>query len=182
MLIYAAIAAVGFLLLLLMLVAGEFLGDGHDLGVHDGAADHGDVGGPSVFSVRVMSAFVTAFGIGGLVARYYGLSHPAASGVGAMVGLVMAGAVYQFGKFLFSQQASSEVRTATLIGRSGEVTVAISENGLGQITMTVGGERTDHIARSDDGHAIPRGAEVTVTGMRGDSLVVARPTEARGGS
>ena len=42
--------------------------------------------GPSVFSSRIMAAFIPAFGVGGVVARYYDLSHPAASGVGVLAG------------------------------------------------------------------------------------------------
>ena len=79
MLIYAGIASVGFLFLLVMLFVGDLFGADHDLVGHDVA---GDFGGPSVFSSRIMAAFVTAFGVGGVVARYYDLSHPAASGVG----------------------------------------------------------------------------------------------------
>ena len=112
MLIYAAIAFVGFVFLLVMLFVGELFGGDHDLGGHDGGIEHavGDHGGPSVFSARIMAAFLTAFGVGGVVGRYYDLSHPAASGVGIATGVVMAGLVYQFAKILYSQQASSEVQ------------------------------------------------------------------------
>ncbi len=183
MLIYAAIATFGFLLLLVMLVAGEFGGD-HDIGAHDGALEHGDadVGGPSIFSVRIMSSFLTAFGVGGVIARYYNLSHPAASGVGVVAGVVMSGLVYQFAKILYSQQASSEVHMTSLVGKGAEVTVAIPEGGLGQIMVTIGGERSEHIARSADGHGVARGAEVVITALRGDSVVVARPAGAPGGA
>ena len=88
MLIYATIALVGFVFLLVMLFVGELFGGDHDPGAHDLAHD-GDFGGPSVFSSRIMAAFVTAFGVGGVVARYYELSHPAASGVGILAGAVM---------------------------------------------------------------------------------------------
>lgn len=174
MLIYAAIGAFGFLVLLGMLVLGDLFGGDHDVDGHDGSFDHAgaDGGGPSVFSGRVMASFVTAFGVGGVVARYYSLSHPAASGVGIVAGIVMATVVLQFGKILYSQQASSEVRMAALVGRTAEVTVAIPETGVGQVTLTFAGGRTEHIARSADGHAIARGAEVTIVALRGDSVVV----------
>lgn len=184
MLIYAAIATFGFLLLLVMLVAGELFGGDHEIGAHDGAFEHGDtdVGGPSVFSVRIMSSFLTAFGVGGVIARYYNLSHPAASGVGVVAGAAMSGLVYQFAKILYSQQASSEVHMTALVGKSAEVSVAIPEGGVGQIMITLGGERSEHIARSADGHGVPRGAEVVITALRGDSVVVARPAGAPGGA
>ena len=86
MLIYGAVGAVGFLLLIFMLVAGDVFGGDHDIAGHEIAGDHLDSGhgGPGIFSVRIMAAFLTAFGVGGVVGRYYGLSHPAASGVGVL--------------------------------------------------------------------------------------------------
>jgi membrane protein implicated in regulation of membrane protease activity len=180
MIIYAAVAAFGFLVLLVMLVVGDLFGADHDIAGHDVALDH-DAGGPSLFSARIMASFVTAFGVGGVLARYYDLSHPAASGVGIACGLVMSTIVYQFARLLYSQQASSEVRMANLVGRSAEVLVAIPDGGVGQVTLTLGGERTDHIARSADGRAIARGTEVTITGLRGDSVVVTTTLAAASG-
>ncbi len=174
MLIYAAIAAFGLMVLLVMLLVGEIFGGDHDIS-HEVEAGHGDFdqGGPSVFSTRIMAAFLTAFGVGGVVARYYGLSHPAASGVGVAAGIVMAGIVFQFAKLLYSQQASSEVRMRGLVGLEAEVSVAIPKNGVGQIALSAAGARSEHIARSADGRALSRGATVVITGLGGDSVVVA---------
>lgn len=185
MLIYGAIGAFGFLFLLIMLFVGEIFGGDHEVGAHDVSVEHGDAdhgGGPSIFSVRVMASFLTAFGVGGVVARYYDLPHPAASGVGVASGIVLSGIVYQFAKFLYSQQASSDIRMTSLVGRSAEVSVAIPKGGVGQIALTSGGERSEHIARSADGQALSRGAEVVITHLRGDSVVVAPASSAsRGG-
>jgi membrane protein implicated in regulation of membrane protease activity len=180
MLIYAAIGAVGFLILTAMLVVGDVFGGDHDAGGHDMGVDHpdGDHGGPGIFSVRIMAAFLTAFGVGGVVGRYYNLSHPAASGVGVLFGFVMATLVYQFAKLLHSQQASSEIKMTSLVGRTGEVSVAIPAGGVGQVTLSVGGERSEHIARASGPEALPRGSEVVITGLRGDGLVVAPPARA----
>lgn len=180
MLIYAAIGAVGFLLLLIMLVAGDVFGD-HEVAVdHDLGGDALDAGhgGPGVFSIRIMAAFLTAFGVGGVVGRYYDLSHPAASGLGVLAGIVMATLVYQFARLLHSQQASSELRMASLVGRTCEVSVGIPAGGVGQVTLSVGGERSEHLARVAGGDAMPRGAEVVITGLRGDGVIVALPTRA----
>ena len=176
MLIYAAIAGFGLIVLLSMLVFGDIFGD-HDIdhgGFEHGGFDHGgaDSGGPSILSVRVMSAFVTAFGVGGVVARYYGLSHPAASGVGVVSGIVMAGFVYQFARVLYSQQASSELRMQGLIGTTGEVSVAIPEGGVGQVSLSASGEQSEHIARSVDGRPVSRGTIVVITALGANSVVV----------
>ena len=68
--VFLAIAAIGFLFLLVSLIFGEIFehfGDGH----FDHDLSHG---GPSFFSVRILSVFVTAFGGFGAVGIHYGLS------------------------------------------------------------------------------------------------------------
>jgi len=177
MLVYAAIGAVGFLLLLFMLIFGEMGGD-HDLpggDVDAGHVDFGHEGGPSVFSLRIMSAFLTAFGVGGVVARFLDLSHIAASGIGVASGVVLAGLVYQFARILYSQQASSEVQMSTLVGQTAQVAIGIPRAGVGQVTLVAGGERTMQIARSRDGEPIPAGADVIITAVSGEAVIVDRP-------
>lgn len=181
MLIYGAIAAFGFLFLVVMLLFGHDHDVGHDFTVEHDAGDHG--GGPSVFSARVMASFLTAFGVGGIVGRYYGLSHPAASGIGVAAGIVLAGIVYQFARILHSQQASSAVRMSDLVGRSATVSVAIPAGGVGQVSLTVGGERNEYIARAADGQAVVRGCDVVITALGGEALVVTPASPAqRGGT
>jgi membrane protein implicated in regulation of membrane protease activity len=169
MIVYAAIGAVGLLLLVVMLLVGE-LGD-HDL--HVGEMD-ADGGGPSVFSTRVIAAFLTAFGAGGVLARYFGWTHPQSVAAGAGCGLVIGGLVYALARFLYSQQSTSHTRMADLVGKLGEVSVAIPAGGLGQITLVHAGERSTHIARAADGAAVPLGAEVRISALRGDSVIVTR--------
>ena len=186
MLIYAAIGAFGLLFLLGMLFLGDIFGGDHDVHVGE-VGGHGDVGGheggPGIFSARIMASFLTAFGVGGVVARYYGLQHPAAAGCGVVAGAVMSGLVYQFAKVLYSQQASSEVQMTRLVGKTGEVTVGIPKDGMGQVTLEYGGERTTQIARSKDGAAIPPGTAVVVSALRGDSMIVERASaQAPGGT
>jgi membrane protein implicated in regulation of membrane protease activity len=185
MLIYAAIGAFGLLFLLVMLFIGDLFGGDHEIHVGDvgGHGDFGHEGGPGLFSARIMASFLTAFGVGGMVARYYDLSHPAAAGCGVVAGVVMSGIVYQFAKLLYSQQASSEVQMSHLIGKTAEVTVGIPQGGMGQVTLEHGGERTTQIARSKDGGVILPGTPVVVTALLGDSIIVERAgARAPGGS
>ena len=186
MLIYAAIGAFGLIFLLGMLFVGDLFGGDHEIHVGEVGGDHGDVGhegGPGFLSARIMSSFLTAFGVGGMVARYYGLSHPASAGCGVVAGAAMSGLVYQFAKVLYSQQASSEVRMSRLIGKTGEVTIGIPHGGMGQVTLEYGGERTTQIARSKDGGEIAPGTAVVVTALLGDSIIVERASaQAPGGS
>lgn len=182
MLVYAVIGGVGFLILLVMLILGDVGGD-HELpsgdvdagGFEAGHAEFGHEGGPSVFSLRIMSAFLTAFGVGGVVARFMDLSHVAASAIGVAAGVVMAGIVYQFARILYGQQASSEVKMATLVGQSAQVAIPIPRGGVGQVTLVAGGERTMQIARSRDGEPIAAGADVTITAVAGEAVIVDRP-------
>jgi membrane protein implicated in regulation of membrane protease activity len=180
-LVYAAIGAVGLLFLLGMLVLGDIFGGDHDFdhGGFDHDTDFG--GGPSFFSARMIAAFLTAFGVGGMIGRYYDLSHPASAGVGIVTGLVMSSVVYQFARLLYSQQASSETRMSSLIGSRAEVTVPIAENGVGEITLPSAGTLTTHIARSSDGRAIPAGTEVVVNRLSGQSVVVSRVSQTASG-
>ena len=175
MLFYAAVAAFGLLILLVMLLAGDVFGGDHDIG-HDGGLGGGDHGGPSIFSVRIMSSFLTAFGVGGVLARYYGLSHVTASMVGIVSGVAMSSLVLQFAKLLYSQQASSDLHMQSLVGAVAEVSVAIPSGGVGQIAVSAGGARSEHVARSADGRAVARGASVVVTGLGADSVIVAPPS------
>ena len=73
--VFLAIAAAGFLFLLLSLFFGGIFDH------FDGGFDHDvDHGGPGFFSTRVISVFVTAFGGFGAIATYYGFGPLPASG------------------------------------------------------------------------------------------------------
>jgi len=181
--IYAAIAVLGVLMLLTMLLVGELFGGDHEIS-HDMAVGH-DVehgAGPSIFSTRIIGAFLTAFGVGGVVGRYYGLSHPMSSGLGIVFGVVMSSVVYQFARILYSQQASSELKMGGLVGTTAEVSVAIPKGGVGQIVVQARGERSEHIARSATGAPIARGTAVTITALSGEAVTVAPVPPADGGS
>ncbi|MGH9554348.1 MAG: hypothetical protein ACRD2Y_00875 [Terriglobales bacterium] len=171
--IFLAIAAIGFVLLLVSLVFGEafdHFGDGH-LEVH---ADH-DTGGPGFFSVRVMSVFITAFGGFGAVATRYGLAPLPASGVGFASGLFFGLIIYGFARFLYSQQGpQSSMGAGDLVGQTGRVVVAIPAGGLGQVRCRFKEEIVDRIARSKDGAAIAENTAVVVKDVLGETIVVDR--------
>lgn len=60
----------------------------------------------------------------------------------------------------------------TLVGRAAHVTVAIPENGVGEISLRANGERTAQLARSVDGAPIPFGREVLIRAVRDVELFV----------
>jgi len=165
--VFLGIAAVGFLFLMISLVFGEVfdhLGGGFDAGL-----DHG---GPGIFSGRVMAVFITAFGGFGAVATYYGLGPIPSAGVGFARGLVFGGAIYLFARFLFGQQASSDVGSHDLVGQIARVVVAIPAGGVGQIRCRLGEELVDKIARTRSGDSIPENASVQVEEVLGETVIV----------
>lgn len=165
--VFLAIAAVGFLFLLVSLVFGEifdFFGDGFD---HD--LSHG---GPGFFSSRIIAVFITAFGGFGAVATHYGLAPLPASGVGFASGLVFGGAIYMFARFLYGQQASSDVHVADLVGQIARVVVAIPAGGVGQVRCRIGEELVDKIARTSGGESAAENASVEVVEVLGEVVIV----------
>ncbi len=166
--IFLGIAAVGFVFLLVSLIFGELFDAFSD---GDFSADH-DHGGPSFFSSRVLSVFVTAFGGFGAVAVYYGMSTPAASGVGFLSGVFFGGIIYMFARFLYGQQSSTDVRSADIIGQQARVVVSIPAGGVGQVRCRVGEEVFDKVARSRNGNPIKENVLVLVEENLGDVVIV----------
>lgn len=170
--IFLAIAGVGFLFLLVSLVFGEIFEH------FEGASfDHGidtDHGGPGILSTRILSVFITAFGGFGAIATHYGLSPLPSSGIGFGSGVFFASLIYAFARFLWQQQATSETRTADLVGQVARVIVAIPNAGVGQVRCRIGEELIDKIARSRNEEAIPENAVVRIEEVLGETVIVAR--------
>lgn len=161
--VFLAIAAAGFLFLAVSAIFGEIFDH------VDGLDDHG---GPGFFSPRVMAVFITAFGGGGAVATYYGTPPIPSAGVGFATGLVFGGAIYAFARFLFRQQASSDVRAMDLVGQTARVVVAIPAGGVGQIRCRIGEELVDKIARTSDGDPVSENLPVEIQDVLGETVIV----------
>jgi membrane protein implicated in regulation of membrane protease activity len=174
--VFLAISAIGFLFLLVALFFGgifehlEFSGD-HDFG-------HG---GPGFFSTRILSVFITAFGGFGAVGTYYGFGVLGASGVGFLSGFFFACLIWAFAGFLYSQQASSDVRVQEVVGHVARVVVSIPAGGVGQVRCQLGEQMVDKIARSADGQPIAENTAVTVVEVLGDTVVVSRTAQSGSG-
>lgn len=167
--VFLGIGAVGFVFLLISLLFGELFEHFDHSFDHD--AGHG---GPGVLSSRVLSVFVTAFGGFGALATNYGWGIVPSSGVGFASGAFFGAVIYYFARFLYGQQASTEVRSSDITGRSGRVVVAIPGGGVGQVRVQVGEELVDKIAKSRDGSAIKENALVTIEQVLGE-IVIVRP-------
>jgi hypothetical protein len=163
--VFLGIAAVGFLFLIVALIFGEIF----DFFDHDIDFDHG---GPGILSSRVIAVFVTAFGAFGAIATNQGLSPVPASGVGLASGVVFGGVIYVFLRFLFGQQATSEVLATDLVGQSARVVVGIPANGVGQVRARIGEELVDKVAQSRDGLAIAENTPVKIEEVLGETVIV----------
>jgi hypothetical protein len=186
MLVFLTIAGIGFLVLVISLLVGELAEHGGDI-VHD-FGDHGDLGGhdvehghggPSIFSLRILAAFTTGFGGFGAIARYYEFSYVVSSLAGIVMGVLVAAVVYLVVRFLYTQQASSDVTLASLVGKDATVEVFIPAGSVGKIVLTAKGATVALTARSADGRGIPYGANVTIKEVVGDSAVVQLKEEVR---
>jgi membrane protein implicated in regulation of membrane protease activity len=120
----------------------------------------------------VMSVFVTAFGGFGAIATHYGFTPVAASGVAFLGGLVLAAPVYYFARFLYGQQASTDIRSSDLIGQVGRVVVAIPAGGVGQVRCRIGEELVDRIARARDAATIAENDAVVIEEVVGETIIV----------
>src|SRR5688572_25481640 len=171
--VFLAIAAIGFVFLLISLIVGDIFDSlGFDTGVDGGADGHG------LLDSRVISVLVTSFGGFGAIAIQMGMGIVASSLIGLAGGVVLGGLVSLFARFLHQQQSSSSVGAAQMIGRTAQVVVAIAPGSLGQISCRVGEERIERLARSRDNLEIKAGAMVRVEEIAGDSVIVSPYTDA----
>ena len=115
--IFLAIAAVGFLFLIISLLFGEIFGHG-DIGAHGGDV-HGDAHGVGFLNLRVLSVFVTAFGGFGAIGVHLGYRTEISTAIGLVGGFIFGGIIYLFASFLYGQQASSGVGVGELVGPNG---------------------------------------------------------------
>ena len=125
-------------------------------------------------SSRVISVFVTAFGGFGAIGTHYGLGMLPSSGLGFASGVGFASVTYYFARFLYGQQASTQVQSSDILGKTARVIVSIPANGVGQVRCQVGDEMVDKVARSADGAAIAPNSIVTIDQVLGE-VVIVRP-------
>jgi membrane protein implicated in regulation of membrane protease activity len=173
LMVFLAIAALGFIFLLLSLVVGDIFDSfGFDTGL-DGGAD-----GHALLDSRVISVFVTSFGGFGAIGIQMGLGIVSSSLMGLAGGVVLGGLVSLFARFLHKQQSSSSVGTAQMIGRTAQVIVSIAPGNLGQVSCRIGEERFEKLARAKDNQEIKAGAMVRIDEVAGDSLIVSPYSDA----
>ncbi len=176
MLVFLALAVAGFILIL----GGSLLGHDHDHDVgHD--HDHGDhshdVGHDSeptvsIFSVKVIGTFIMGFGASGAIAYHYTKEYLVASLWGLVFGLFLGAIMYGILRLIYSQQANSLIKTDSLVGLTGTVTIPIAINAPGQVTVSVGERSESYIAMTTAGRSLPKGTKIRVVQVSGSTLQV----------
>src|SRR5215208_2321048 len=96
--VFLSVGAIGLIFLLFSFLFGELIGELH----LEADLDHD---GPGFISTRVISMFLTAFGVVGALSVSQGLSAVSGTAIGLASGLLMGGLVYLYARFLYSQQA-----------------------------------------------------------------------------
>ncbi len=183
---------VGFLLSLVAVVSGSFHlhmpGLDHaDLGHADfghadfGHADapHGDAGHGSevsIFNFGTIAAFLAWFGgTGYILERYASLWFLFGLGIAFVSGIGGATMIFLFlAKVLVSKDENLDPADYDMVGVLGRMSTSIRAGGTGELVFSQGGTRHACGARTEDGSAVPKGAEVIVTRYEGGLAYVRR--------
>jgi len=184
---YLACFLVGFLLSVLAFLAGTghmHIPHGHVLHVHIPHAHvphvsmqhgvqlprgqlpkgggHGEL---PWFNFGTISAFLAWFGGAGyLLTHYYHVWYFIAFAVATFSGLGAAAVVFVFlAKIFMAHEAPLDPADYEMVGVLGKLSLPIRIGGTGELIYSQEGTRHVAGARSEDGAAIPKGAEVVVT-------------------
>ena len=180
---YLICFAVGFLLSAISFVAGglrchlhlpHFPHAGGHVGGHapvvnggggNGASGHAGQQAPvSPFNFISLTAFLAWFGgTGFLITRFSSVWFALGLLIALAAGLFGAAIVFLFlTRVLISHEENMDAADYEMVGVLGRVSMTIRENGTGEIIYSQAGTRRTCGARSDDGSALEKGAEVMV--------------------
>ncbi len=117
------------------------------------------------FNFGTMAGFLAWFGgTGYLLDRYYGVWIVLSLGIATLSGLGGASIVFLFiAKVLMRREASLDPADYDMVGVLGRLSIRIRPGGTGELIYSQEGTRRVAGARSENGAAIPKGAEVVVT-------------------
>jgi membrane protein implicated in regulation of membrane protease activity len=187
---YLICFAVGFLLSAISFIAGGMRwhlhlphlppGGGHVASGHVGAghapAAHGNAGNStatkaghqaqiSPFNFVTLTAFLAWFGgTGFLITRFSSIWFALGMLIALGAGLFGAAIVFLFlTRVLISHEENMDAADYEMVGVLGRISMSIRENGTGEIIYSQAGTRRTCGARSENGAAIEKGAEIVVT-------------------
>jgi membrane protein implicated in regulation of membrane protease activity len=131
----------------------------------NGASGHGGQQAPvSPFNFISLTAFLAWFGgTGFLITRFSSVWFALGLLIALAAGLFGAAIVFLFlTRVLISHEENMDAADYEMVGVLGRVSMTIRENGTGEIIYSQAGTRRTCGARSDDGSALEKGAEVMV--------------------
>ena len=116
------------------------------------------------FNFGTITAFLAWFGgTGYLLERYYAVWFVVALAIAMLSGLGGAAIVFWFLSKLARMTQALDPADYDMVGVLGKLSIPIREGGTGEMIFSQEGMRRVTGARSEDGTAIPKGAEVVVT-------------------
>jgi membrane protein implicated in regulation of membrane protease activity len=181
---YLICFGVGFLLSAVSFIAGGFRwhlhlphfphGGGHVGGGHapmthgstgGGAGHHAQQSPVSPFNFVTLTAFLAWFGGAGfLISRFSSIWFALGLLIAMGAGLFGAAIVFLFlTRVLISREENMDSADYEMVGVLGRISMPIRENGTGEIIYSQAGTRRTCGARSEDGCALQKGAEIVVT-------------------
>jgi membrane protein implicated in regulation of membrane protease activity len=181
---YLTCFAVGFLLSAISFVAGgvrwhlhlpHFPHGGHDFGGGHAPAGHGNAGQGaghagqdsqvSPFNFATLTAFLAWFGgTGFLITRFASIWFALGLMIALGAGIFGAGIVFLFlTRVLISREENMDAADYEMVGVLGRISMPIRENGTGEIIYSQAGTRRTCGARTENGSAVQKGAEIVVT-------------------
>jgi membrane protein implicated in regulation of membrane protease activity len=140
-------------------------GDGHGAAGHGATADAGHDSQVSPFNFATLTAFLAWFGgTGFLITRFSSIWFALGLMIALGAGLFGAGIVFLFlTRVLISREENMDAADYEMVGVLGRISMPIRENGTGEIIYSQAGTRRTCGARTENGSAVQKGAEIVVT-------------------
>lgn len=171
--IYFVFLLIGFIGLLSSLLFGD--SDSIDGDLADGI-DAGDSvdGSPKVFSLRVMFAFLLAFGIGGGAMYYADHGIGGQMIVGTLSGVGTGLFTWWIFKVLYKMQGASNVNSDDFVGKLGNITIGTSAAGKAKVKISSFGGPMELVCKEANDKKLKNGDTVRVSGKIGNLLLVTK--------
>jgi hypothetical protein len=116
------------------------------------------------FGLSALSFLAWFGGIGYILVHVYAVWYLLALGIASVSGIGGASVVFWFlAKVLMGREAPLDPADYDMVGMLGKLSISIRPGGTGEIIYSQEGTRRVAGARSEQGVAIPKGAEVMVT-------------------
>ncbi|MBR6103256.1 MAG: NfeD family protein [Ruminococcus sp.] len=161
---------------------GDFHADigGHDFVpdvAHDGYIDGGDPGDFAtmhLFTLQTIMAFLTVFSWSTIVCVHGGMPSGLAFGIGFAIGVIVMIALAKIVQLSARLAENGTFDLRNTLGMVATVYIPIPPKGQGEgkVTLTVQGQFRELSAVSSEEAPLSTGAQVRITDLRGDTVVV----------